>query len=232
MFLDPGHGGVDDGTDGTTLDGTMISEKNVALAIAQRTATKLQSRGFRVVLSRTDDSLPGSVPADYTSDGLMLTPDGLLADLQRRIDRANASGARVLLSIHFNAFDDPTVRGAETFYDSERTFGAANERFATLVQSTLIAALRDQGYETPDRGVTDDTQLSIGGLGTTGRYNHLVMLGPAIPGQLRPSAMPGALSEPFYLTNPSEATSAVDPAMQDLIASAYARAIERFLRSG
>ncbi|HVC32653.1 MAG TPA: N-acetylmuramoyl-L-alanine amidase [Chloroflexota bacterium] len=231
VFLDPGHGGVDTGTIGTTDDGTTIEEKNVALAIAQRTANHLRQDGIGVELSRTDDSLPGSTPADYTGDGQVLTPDGVLADLQRRIDRANASGAHVLLSIHLNAFQDPSVGGAETFYDSSRPFADQSKHFATLVQDSLITALRVKGFDTPDRGVTDDEDLQIESLGSlSGDYHHLVLLGPAIPGRLRASQMPGALSEPLFLSNPPEATAAVDPTMQELIATAYTKAIEEFLK--
>lgn len=233
VYLDPGHGGVDTGTSGLTSDGTIAEEKNVALAIALRTAAILRQDGLSVVLSRSDDTLPGATPSDYTGDGTALTPDGVLADLQRRIDRANASGARVLLSIHLNAFDDPSVGGAETFYDSARPFSGRSNRFATLVQETLINGLRASGYDTPDRGVTDDRDLSIESLGSlAGDYHHLVLLGPGVTGRLRPSQMPGALSEPLFLSNPPEATAATQPSMQDIIARAYARAIEEFLRAG
>lgn len=230
VYLDPGHGGIDTGTIGTAYDGTSVYEKNIALALALRTADHLRQVGIGVVLSRTDDSLPGVSPADYTSDGKMLTPDGVLADLQRRIDRANSSGARVLLSIHLNGFSDQTIGGAETFYDSSRSFGDSNKKFATLIQNNLIATLRAHDYDTPDRGVTDDQELQIESLGSlVGNYNHLVLLGPAVPGRLRPSMMPGALSEPLFLSNPPEATAVLDPAFQDLIASSYAKAIEEFL---
>ena len=232
MFLDPGHGGVDTGTIGTTLDGAVVMEKTITLALAQRTAAKLRASAYQVVLSRTDDGLPGASPADFAPDGTELTPDGVLADLQRRIDRANASGARVLLSIHLNGFDDPTAQGSETFYDSSRPFGAANARLAGLIQSEIVAAFRSQGDDTPDRGVTDDAELDADSLGAMEGYNHLVLLGPGSPGRLRPTTMPGALSESLFLSSPSEASAAADPATQDLIAGAYARAIARFLSAG
>lgn len=229
VFLDPGHGGVDTGTISVTEDGTIVQEKDITLGVAKQTATILQADGIWVALSRTDDSLPGAVPADYTTDGSELTPDGVLADLQRRVDRANASGARVLLSIHFEAFDDPSVRGAQTFYDSSRSFGATNLQFAILVQTDLIQAFRSQGDDTPDRGVTSDTVLVADLMGTLPDYHHLVVLGPGVPGLLVPSQMPGALSEPLFLSNPNEASAAVDPKVQNLIATAFAQAITQFL---
>jgi N-acetylmuramoyl-L-alanine amidase len=231
VFLDPGHGGVDFGASGHTRAGAPVAEKNLTLAIALNVARRLRQDGISVALSRTDDSLPGATPADYTADGTMLTPDGVLADLQRRIDRANASGALVLLSIHFNAYSDPAIGGSETFYDAARPFAAQNERFAGLVQSSLIDALRAAGYATPDRGITDDSTLQAESLGALqGSYNHLVLLGPAVPGRLRPSQMPGALSEPMFVSNPEEATALVTPEMQDLLAGAYVKAIESYLR--
>lgn len=233
VFIDPGHGGIDEGTFGTTTDGRQVAEKTVALAIALKTAALLQADGYRVVLSRSDDSLPGLQPGDLTPDGLALTPQGVLNDLQRRIDRANASGARLLLSIHLNSFDDPSVGGAETYYDSDRPFAAQNRRLADLVQTNVIDALRSAGYITPDRGVWSDSDLQTESLGVLpSSYNHLVLLGPALPGYVRPSEMPGVLSEPLFLSDPSEATAAADPSVQSLLARAYAGAIEAFLRGG
>ena len=226
IFIDPGHGGVDEGAIGTAEDGQPVLEKTIALAIARKTLTQLETAGYQVVLSRTSDTLPGVTAADLTPDGLALTPDGVLNDLQRRINRANASGAQLFLSIHLNASDDPEGRGVETYYDSERPFGADNERWAQLVQSDVIAAMHSKGYDTPDRGLIDDTTLEMSSLGTLpDDYNHLVLLGPAVQGRLQPTLMPGALNEALFLTNPAEASAATDPDVQDLIASGYAQAV-------
>jgi N-acetylmuramoyl-L-alanine amidase len=231
VFLDPGHGGVDTGTIGVADDGSEVDEKTIALALAQQTAAHLRADGISVALSRTDDSLVGATPADYTADGSELTPDGVLADLQRRIDRANASGARVYLSIHLNAYDDPSIAGTQTFYDGARSFANRNLAFANLVQNSVMDALHAQGYTTPDRGITDDQILDTESLGSLNGYNHLVVLGPAIPGVLRSTNMPGALIETLFLSNPPEATAAIDPAVQALLAGAFTRAIEQYLRT-
>jgi len=233
VFLDPGHGGIDTGTIGTTEDGSNVSERDLALALALRTANHLRADGISVVLSRNDDSLPDAQPTDYTSDGTLLTPDGVLADLQRRINRANASQARVMLSIHFNGFEDPSIAGTQTFYDGSRPFADRSARFATLIQETMMVALHARGYTTPDRGVTDDQLLQGDSLGSrSGSYNHLVLLGPAIPGILRSSNMPGALIETLFLTNPPEATVALQPDFQELLATSFAKAIEEYLKTG
>gem|GEM_PF-627744 len=230
VFLDPGHGGVDEGTAGTTDTGEQVTEKAMTLSVALRTATILRADGYTVALSRVDDSLPGLPASAYTADGTMLTADGVLTDLQRRIDEANASGASVFLSMHFNAYSDPSVGGTQTFYDSTRSFGAENLRFATLIQNTVISAFHQQGYNVPDRGIADDTQLQAESLGTLpSSYDHLVVLGPGLPGRLRPTKMPGALCEGLFLSDPQEATIISQPAVQQLLAQAYADAIEKFL---
>lgn len=232
VFLDAGHGGVDTGAQGTTADGQTVFEKTFTLAIARATAARLRADGITVVLSRDDDSLPGSVASDYTPDGRALTPEGVLADLQRRIDRANDSGALVLLSMHINAFSDPSVGGTETFYDSARPFASENERFARLVQVNVVSSLQAQGLAVVDRGVTDDASLVGDAFGTLGAsYTHLVLLGPPVPNRLRSSEMPGALSEPLFISNPAEATALTQPDVQKALADAYAKAIELFLHS-
>ncbi len=229
IFLDPGHGGIDDGAVGTTVSGVSVDEKTVTLAIALRSAAKLRAAGYRVLLSRPNDSLPGLTSSDLTRDGGMLTPAGVLDDLQRRIELANSAGASLLLSIHLNANTDPATRGTETYYDSARPFASKSHRFAVLVQQSLMSAYRAHGFTTPDRGVIDDTKLQTARAGVLPDwYNHLVLLGPAVPGQLRPSQMPGVLNESLFISNPEEATAAVSPSMQDLIAGAFTQAIVQY----
>ncbi|HUZ00937.1 MAG TPA: N-acetylmuramoyl-L-alanine amidase [Thermomicrobiaceae bacterium] len=231
VFLDPGHGGIDSGTTGIAADGTLVEEKTVVLQIALRTAQRLRSDGVTVVLSRTSDQDPCATPSDYTADGTAFTPDGEVADLQCRIDKANASHAQALVSFHMNTFADPSVGGTTTFYDSTRSFAARSQQLAQLIQQSVIGSLHGQGFTTPDRGVVDDTQLQVETInGQPSSYNHLDLLGPVLPGKIDPpSAMPGALCEIFFLSDSSEATAAADPAMQDLLAGAFATAIEQFL---
>ncbi|HEX3723814.1 MAG TPA: N-acetylmuramoyl-L-alanine amidase [Nitrolancea sp.] len=233
VYLDPGHGGVDTGTSGSTSDGTLVYEKNAVLQIALLTAQRLRADGLTVVMTRTSDVDPCIKPSDLTADGTAMTAAGVLDDLQCRIDKANSSKAQVLLSLHMNAFSDPSVNGTETYYDSARPFAAQNERFAQLVQQDVINALHGQGYTTPDRGIAVDSEDNEGSLGTLpATYDHLVLLGPAVPGQLTPSMMPGALCEMLFLSNPSEATAAIDPGVQRLIAGGLVQAIETFLQPG
>lgn len=233
VYLDPGHGGVDSGTSGVTNEGVPVDEKTVVLQIALRLAQRLRADGLTVVMTRTTDADPCIKAGDLAPDGESLTAAGVLDDLQCRIDKANASKAQVLLSLHMNSYSDPSVSGTETFYDSARSFAGQNQQFAELVQQNLMDALHAQGYSTPDRGVSADSQTGEESMGTLpSSYNHLVLLGPGVPGQLVPSQMPGALTEIFFLSNPNEATAVTEPGVQDVIADALADAIEAFLTQG
>ncbi len=233
VYLDPGHGGVDSGTSGYTDDGTLVDEKTVVLQIALKVAAQLRADGLTVVMSRTTDDDPCIKPSDLSSDGQTIIVGGVLDDLQCRIDKANASNAQVMLSLHMNAYSDPSVSGTETFYDTARPFSNKNQQFAQLVQQDLMNAFHGQGYTTPDRGISADGDVGGESMGTLpDSYNHLVMLGPAVPGELTSSNMPAALCEVFFLSNPSEATAVTEPSVQTLIAGALTNAIETFLTQG
>jgi N-acetylmuramoyl-L-alanine amidase len=92
VVIDPGHGGDEVGARGANG----AEEKAVALAIARRLRTLIESRlGLRVYLTRDDDRL--------------LT-------LDERSAYANSQKADVFISIHANAALRPAIRGAEVFY--------------------------------------------------------------------------------------------------------------------
>jgi N-acetylmuramoyl-L-alanine amidase len=133
------------------------------------------------------------------------------------------------VSVHFDAYSDPTVGGTETFYDSARTFAAASRRLASNLQAALVAALG-----TADRGVWTDDQLAAPTLTSAGStYGHLIELGPLASGWVDdPSQMPGALVEPLFLTNAAEAQLAGDEAGQQRIAAALETGLVKFLTGG
>ena len=224
VFIDPGHGGLDPGVVGGTA-AHQVLEKDVTLAVASRLSDLLRGAGYRVVMARTQDTTVIKLSASDSVYG-SLTADAERRDLAARAACANAAGAAALLSIHFDAFADPSVGGTETFYDSARTFAPANRTLATDVQSALVAALG-----TADRGVWTDDQLAAPTLTSAGStYNHLIELGPMSAGWVdAPSEMAGALVEPLFLTNPTEARLASDPSGQQVIATALEAGLMKFL---
>ena len=224
VFIDPGHGGLDPGVVGR-IGSRQVLEKDATLGVATQLSTLLRADGYRVVMARTQDTTMLKLSASDSVLGA-LTGSAEHRDLVARAACANAAGAAALLSIHFNAFDDPSVGGTESFYDSARTFSAENRRLATALQAALVAALG-----TADRGVWTDDQLAAPSLTSSGtRYGHLIELGPMAAGWVdSPSLMPGALVEPLFLSNPKEAGLASNPSGQKQIALALEVGLVKFL---
>ena len=224
VFIDAGHGGLDPGVVGTVA-GHQVLEKDATLAVASRLSDLLRADGYRVVMARTKDS---TVLKLSTTDSVMgaLTASAEHRDLAARAACANAAGAAALVSIHFDAFSDPSVGGTETFYDSARTFSGESRRLAMTLQAALVSALG-----TSDRGVWTDDQLAAPTLTSSGStYGHLIELGPMAAGWVdNPSLMPGALVEPLFLTNPAEARVASDPSGHQKIAGALESGLVKYL---
>ena len=227
VFVDAGHGGLDPGVVGTSASGRTVQEKDATLAVATRLMAALRNDGYVVVMARTQDTTVIKLAATDSNYGA-ITSSGVHRDLAARAACANAAGADVLVSIHFDGFSDPTVGGTETFYDAARPFGAANRKLATSLQAALVARLG-----APDRGVWTDDQLAAPTLTISGKtYGHLIELGPPSAGWVdNPSQMPGALVEPLFVTNHSEAQVASDPAGQDKIAQALESGLQKFFSS-
>jgi N-acetylmuramoyl-L-alanine amidase len=225
IFLDPGHGGLDPGVVGTGAGGSQVLEKDATLAVATNLTVLLRGAGFRVVMARTADTTVTKLSATDSALGSM-SASAEHRDLVARAACANASGADVLLSIHFDGFDDRSVGGTETFYDPVRPFADASRRLAQDLQVALVAGLGEA-----DRGVWTDDQLAAPTLTASGStYGHLIELGPRSTGWVDdPSTMPGALVEPLFVTNPAEAHLASDPAGQQRIAEALKAGLLKYL---
>lgn len=130
VVIDPGHGGMDGGAEGS--DGT--SEKDINLSIALKLMKQLRSEGIRVVMTRqTDEGL-------YNDDGntairTLKTQD--MYERKRIIDEADAD---LTVSIHLNSFtQDTSVKGAQVFYPGEGDEAVAEQSrlAAEIIQSGL-----------------------------------------------------------------------------------------------
>lgn len=229
VFIDPGHGGTDPGAESNGPNGTVIQEKTLTLAVGLDVLDRLRAEGYRVVMSRTNDTEVATPQSGDLSGGLY-TAQGEHRDIAARAACADDANAQLLLSIHFDSYSDPTVGGVETLYDPSRPFSANNVRFANDVQRSTLAALARQGWQVPDRGVLADTNAGTPALTSQGAaYGHLLELGPASPGWFtRPSTMPGALSEPLFITDPGEAAVAVNGTGQETLATGFVNAINAY----
>ena len=127
VVLDPGHGGIDPGA---LNDAYSLVERELTLAVAERTAAILRADGHTVALTRTDNATA-------------------LGNSERgRI--ANACGAQRFVSIHFNSFEQPDVNYTKTFWGIQEK----DEAFSREMNATLVSAL-GPGTNLADGGVDE-----------------------------------------------------------------------------
>lgn len=229
VFLDAGHGGLDPGGVGQAENGTTVDEANETLPVELATMVLLRAKGFTVVVSRTGDETVSRPLPDDLDNGLF-TPQGVHDDVAARDSCANIAKANVLVGIYFDAGGSSYDAGSVTAYDTERPFSTQNLKLATLVQNDVLHAMNERGWAIPNLGVTNDSVLGGPPLtAAAGNYGHLLLLGPADPGWFAaPSAMPGALIEPLFITDPFEASIAESPSGQQVIAGGLAHAVEQY----
>jgi len=236
VFLDAGHGGLDPGGVGVTESGQQIEESTINLPIELDTMAILRAQGFRVVVSRTKNSTVLKLgPGD--TDGQLLSLLGSHDDVAARDVCANMADADLLVGIYMDAGGSPQNAGSVSTYDTDRPFSAANQKFATLMQDDVLSAMNAQGWGIPNDGVVSDAtegssvgDPAEGGLAAeSANYDHLLLLGPASPGYFStPSQMPGAVIEPFFLTDPFEGTIADSTSGQEVVAKGIASAVEQY----
>ena len=138
IVVDPGHGGFDGGA--VSKDGT--SEKDINLAIALRLKERLEAAGWRVVMTRSDDRALDEDDGVKKQIRTRKTED--LRNRKKLIEEVKPS---LVVSIHLNSFqEDPSVRGAQTFFPSKAETEQIVEdsrRLAEAIQKELVEGLDD-----------------------------------------------------------------------------------------
>ncbi|MDY6985612.1 MAG: N-acetylmuramoyl-L-alanine amidase [Candidatus Thermoplasmatota archaeon] len=120
--------------------------------------------------------------------------------LEERCAIANNAGADIFISIHCNSYSSPDANGIETYW---YTYGSSNsERLAYEIQYSLVSAL---GLR--DRGVKQ-----------SGFY------------VIKNTAMPAALAELAFISNPDECDMLSNPGARDACAEAIFRAVLNYAR--
>lgn len=124
IVIDPGHGGNDPGTIGSSG----LREKHVNLDIARRIAALLREKGIEPILTRDHD--------DFIS-------------LSRRAEIANNAKPDLFISIHANANRVKSLNGLEVYYispyidDAARAFNTAQDAAPELEGIYLAAQTQD-----------------------------------------------------------------------------------------
>lgn len=128
IIIDAGHGGTDPGS---VKRG--VQEKDINLQIALKLQKRLERKGYKVVMTRTDDTA---------------------ISLSNRAKLANQAKGDLLISIHQNSFKDASVHGIEVFYTPGKE--SYDHQLANFIQEALI-----NYTQAKDRHVREVTNLLV-----------------------------------------------------------------------
>lgn len=237
VCLDPGHGGDDRGFTRFFENGIpALEESMLVLEQSWDLESRLQQRGYKVVMTRQTDTAANVDGRDINGDGRTAAhdPPGShrnkdIDELQARINVCNAANADLLVSMHINGFSTGAPRGFETWFTRERQFGDRNAVFATLAYAHLKEQLAKIGYVLPaedERGVLPDTTADV--QVEHSLFRHFVMTGPDVPGVVTASKMPGAIVESLFVSNDGDAAVLSTSEGRNAIVTAYENAIVEY----
>lgn len=175
ITVDPGHGGIESGATGCLGH----KEKDINLKIALKLRDKLQARGAKVIMTRTDDRN---------------------VSLNDRVKIANDNNSEIFISIHSNALPDSLldkdIRGTEVYYfypqakklaksilnsivkeTGTKDNGVRGESFAVVRNTNAVSVLVETGYiidpEDNARLINNEFQDNVAKSIVTGLENYL-----------------------------------------------------------
>jgi N-acetylmuramoyl-L-alanine amidase len=219
VVLDPGHGGIDPGTNPNG-----VSEKEVVLAFAKVLKAKLAATGrYEVYLTREDDTF---VP------------------LRERVEFAQEKGAGLFLSIHADYFPDRTEKttGATVYTLSEQASDeeakelAAKENFSDALAGIELPNDSDEVVanilidlaqrETQNRSTLFARSI-VGELASRSAL-HTRRLRSAGFRVLKAPDVPSVLLELGFLSNPDDEKRLTSDAWRDRIADGVVGSIDGY----
>lgn len=219
IALDPGHGGEDPGAVGR--GGSL--EKNIVLSIARRLKARLeQQANVRVMLTR---------------DGDYFVP------LNVRVQKARKVQADLFVSIHADAFVEPTARGSSVFALSEKGASSTAARWLANKENAadLIGGINIRSKNqhlasvlldlSTTAQINDSLKLAKSVLGEIGTINrlHKAQVEQAGFAVLKAPDIPSILVETAFISNPEEEARLSDENYQDQMADALMRGIRKYL---
>ncbi len=216
VVVDAGHGGKDHGAVGKGG----AREKDVALAISKKLASRLEKLGLEVILTRTDDTF---IP------------------LEERTAIANTRGADLFISIHANAHPRRDRRGVSTYYldiSSDRY----SMRLAALENATTEKSVSDLQFILADlakRSNVDESAALADAVQKRTvrtlqrRWKNVRSLGvkSALFYVLLGAKMPAVLVETSFISNAVEEKRLTSAAYQDKVADGIVDGVKVFLEN-
>ena len=218
IALDPGHGGEDPGAIGSRGN----REKDVVLSSAKRLKRKIEEHpNMRVMLTRDAD---------------------FFVPLNMRVQKARKVQADLFISIHADAFVQPTARGSSVFALSEKGASSTAARWLANKENNadLIGGVNIK---------THDKQLAsvLLDLSTTAQINDSLRVGNAVLNEigginklhrgaveqagfavLKAPDIPSILIETAFISNPEEEAKLTDNGYQDEMADAIMNGIRKY----
>lgn len=183
IIIDPGHGGFDPGKPG--ING--LDEKHLNLDIALLLRNYLERSGAIVMMTRTTDD---------DVDGM----DGVKHKSKDMVERKKISAdGDILVSIHQNSFTQPSVHGAQAFYNNQSEQGK-------LLAKSIQDHIKLYTDPTNKRQAKSNTNYYV----------------------LKATQIPAVIVECGFLTNPEEEKKLNSEDYQDLMARGIYMGIIRY----
>ena len=219
IVLDPGHGGDDVGA---LSQNKKLREKDIALSVSKKTASLLKERGYKVLLTRSNDRF---------------------IKLRSRKSFANDKGAHLFISIHANAAPNKEkakiMNGIETYFlspsRSERSMNAANlENKADTDEMNYFTKLSFLNFLNREKIIASN-KLAIdiqAGLLKSVRASYKVSDGGVREAPfwvLVGALMPAVLIEIGYISHPEESQKIANSKYQDHIAKGIADGVDEYV---
>nr|MBA3815843.1 N-acetylmuramoyl-L-alanine amidase [Parachlamydiaceae bacterium] len=120
IVIDPGHGGVDYGTN--SLIKPKVHEKYLNLTTAEMLKKYLEQYGYKVVMTRNDDTF---------------------ISLENRAEFANNLNTKLFVSVHYNSAPNILAEGVEVFYYRTDTDKSRVSESKLLAQCVLDKILKN-----------------------------------------------------------------------------------------
>jgi N-acetylmuramoyl-L-alanine amidase len=221
IVIDPGHGGIDNGT--RAASGEM--EKTIVLEFSLLLRDKLEKIGkYRVLMTRSDDTFVA---------------------LGDRVQFARARQAALFISIHADALRrrEGDAQGATVYTLSERASDARAARLAEAENKADVIAGLDLSSEEKDvAGILIDlarretktfsvqfAQTMVGALKNAARL-HQHPLKSASFVVLKAPDVPSVLVELGYVSNKADLKSLISTEWRDRTADSIVQAVDAFFR--
>jgi len=217
VMLDPGHGGKDPGAIG--VSGTY--EKHISLAAAEELRRLLEASGrYRVDMTRTRDQF---------------------VSLGDRVDRAQARGAGLFVSMHADAVNHRDVRGASVYTlsptasdaqtaalaerenSADRFAGPAFRNTSPEVAQILASLVRQEtrrGSARLARDLVGEFDIDVPMLENPSRHAGFVVL--------KAADIPSVLVEMGFMSNPRDEAALGRSEHRTKIALAMKRAVDAY----